>query len=449
MSVHHRVLAVVAAVATASFVSPRPAGAADQGWGPWQEAGSHTLAVALADGTTALVSVGGPRDATVYDQRRAPDGEPGPRSEVTSVTGVEDCRPVDAATALGNVAVALECRERTGLEDPPTTLVELVWTGDDGWVRHVQREGRLGSLDYSPGGQYVVFASNSSYGRAHHVTSYHADLGWRDLRRREAGSTGDDLVAAVSDAGDVVALRGAGFEDEPGYWFGGRLRIETYDAATDTWTRRVTRRYPDGGIDPSAIDVSGGRIVATVARFRSTGGLDGLDAKVVVLSGRPGHPRFWSSPRWDRRVLASSAAITRSGVGVTAWQTEHARGTARPWLATWAPDRAQPRWHDLAGRTTLTRAATYGRVLDLSVSAEGRAAVAHVRHRPGAGHATVAASSFRVGRHGGLRRPVDATWRRPVNSTVDVTASATSASLTLGRLAGYVPSARTHYTVCC
>ena len=26
-------------------------------------------------------------------------------------------------------------------------------------------------------------------------------------------------------------VRGSGSEDEPGYWFGGRLRVETYDDA--------------------------------------------------------------------------------------------------------------------------------------------------------------------------------------------------------------------------
>ena len=44
------------------------------------------------------------------------------------------CRPVEAVTALGNFAVAVECQAKTGLEDPPTRLVELVWTDDDGWV---------------------------------------------------------------------------------------------------------------------------------------------------------------------------------------------------------------------------------------------------------------------------------------------------------------------------
>jgi len=166
--------------------------------------------------------------------------------------------------------VAVECQANTGLEDPPTTLAELVWTGDDGWVWHVQPEGELGSLDYSSHGRYVVFTTNSQYGRAHHVTSYHADLGWRDLTRRELGSTGDDLVAAINDAGSVVALRGAGFEDEPGYWFGGRLLVESYDATTGTWRQRFSRRYPDGGVDPAGIDLAAGRIVATLVRSRST-----------------------------------------------------------------------------------------------------------------------------------------------------------------------------------
>ena len=300
--VHRRLSALcVAVVAASTLVALSPADAEEHQWSPLQEAGGSTLAVALDNQTTALVSVGGPDDATIYDQRRTAAGTLGPRIEVTTVDDVASCRPVDAVTALGNFAVAVECQAKTGLEDPPTRLVELVWTDDDGWVWHVQPEGELGSLDYSVHGQYVVFTSNSQYGRPHHVTSYHADLGWRDLTRRELGLTGDDLVAAINDAGNLVALRGAGFEDEPGYWFGGRLRVETYSATAGKWTQQFTRNYPDGGIDPAGIDMAAGRIMATLVRSRSTGQLNGLADKVVVLSGKPNRPRFWSSRGWNRQ----------------------------------------------------------------------------------------------------------------------------------------------------
>jgi hypothetical protein len=92
--------------------------------------------------------------------------------------------------------------------------------------------------------------------------------------------------------------------------------------------------------------------------------------------------------------------------------------------------------HDLSWRTTLTDAALSGRAMDLSVSANGRGAIAYVRKRAGADHSTVGAASFRVGRNGGVRRPVDATWQQPVDTTVNVTASATATSITLGRLIG-------------
>ena len=449
MSVHRRLLALVAVAATAStLATPSPAGAADGGWSPLVEAGGHALAVALDDGTTVLVSVGGPDDATVYDQRRSATGELGPRTAVTTVGDAEACRPAQAATAAGNLAVAVECSAKTDLEDPPTRLAELVWTGDDGWVSHVQPEGELGSLDYSPQGQYAVFTSNSRYGRGHHVTSYQADLGWRDLKRRELGGYGDDLVAAIGDDGDVVALRGAGFEDEPGYWFGGRLRLETYDAATGAWTRQFDRRYPNGGIDPAAVDVAEDRITATVVRSRSTGQVDGLDDRLVLLSGEPGEPRSWSPTRWSRDVLAATAAVTRSGVAVAAWQEVGRGGAVQPRFATWAPGRGRPRVWDLQRRTTLTNAATSGRALDVAVSATGHGAVAYVRHRSGVAHAEVAGASFRVDRHGRLHDLVETTWRRPVGTTVDVTAGATSASVTLGRMARtyYVPPT-TRYSV--
>jgi hypothetical protein len=427
--------ALVVAVAP-TLRAPSPVDAAAEGWSPLQEAGGSTLAVALDDRTAALVSVGGPDVATIYDQRRTAAGTVGPATEIMSVSDARQCAPVEAVTALGNVAVAVECQADTRLEDPPTKLVELVWTGDDGWVWRVQPEGELGSLDYSAHGQYVVFTSNSQYGRPHHVTSYHADLGWRDLTRREHGVNGDDMVAAVTDAGNVVALSGAGFEDEPGYWFGGRLRIETYDASAGRWSQRFTRSYPDGGIDPQGIDTADGRIMATVVQSRSTGQVHGLADKVVVLSGRANRPRFWSSPTWSRQVLTGFAAVTRSGVGVAGWQAVDGRRTAKPWFATWAPGHEQPAVHDLSWRTTLTDAALSGRAMDLSVSANGRGAIAYVRKRAGADHSTVGAASFRVGRNGGVRRPIDATWQQPVDTTVNVTASATATSITLGRLIG-------------
>ena len=264
--VHRRLSALCAlAVAASTLATLSPADAADDEWAPLQDAGGSTLAVPLDNRTTALVSVGGPDDATIYEQRRTA-GTLGPSTEVMTVEGATSCRPVEAVTELGNFAVAVECQVKTGLEDPPTRLVELVWTGDDGWVWHVLPEGDLGSLDYSPQGQFVVFTSNSGYGRPHHVTSYHADLGWRDLTRRELRLTGDDMVAAISDTGNVVALRGAGSEDEPGSWYGGRLRIETYHDTAGKWTQQFTRDYPGGGINPSGIDMAAGRIVATVGR---------------------------------------------------------------------------------------------------------------------------------------------------------------------------------------
>src|SRR4051794_22920838 len=92
------------AVATLGRLSPASA-AADE-WSPLHEAGDSTLAVTLDDQSTALVSVGGPDDATIYDQRRTAAGTLGPTTAVTTVQGAASCRPVEAVTALGNFAVA-------------------------------------------------------------------------------------------------------------------------------------------------------------------------------------------------------------------------------------------------------------------------------------------------------------------------------------------------------
>ena len=445
--VRRRLSTLLSIAAASALVALSPADAAEDQWSPLQEAEGSTLAIALDDQTTALLSVGGPDDATIYDQRRTAEGTVEPPTEVTTVGGVESCRPVEAVTAVGNFAVAVECLTKTGLEDPPTTIVELVWTGDDGWVWYVQPDSEVGAVDYSPQGQYAVFTTNSEYGRPHHLTSYHADLGWRDLTRRELPLTNDDLVAAITDSGNLVALRGAGSEDEPGSWIGGRLLIETYDDTSGKWTQRFARTYPDGGIDPEGIDMAGGRFVATVVQSRSTGELIGLEDKVVILSGKPSNPRLWSSPRWNRQILTASTAITQEGVGVAAWQAVGNGRTAKPWFATWTPKR-KPSVHDLKWRTTLTDAAVSGLALDMSVSANGRGVIAYVRHQRGVDHSTVGGASFRVGRDGALSGQIDATWQQPVDTTVNVTASASATSITLGGMVGpFYPSPETRYSV--
>ena len=145
MIVHRRLsLLCVAVVAASTWALPSPVDAAEGRWSPLQEATDSTLAIALDSQTTSLISVGGPDEATIYDQRRTAGGNLGPITEVTTVADAEYCRPVEAVTASGNFAVAVECQAKTGLEDPPTRLVELVWTGDDGWVVRVQPEGELG-----------------------------------------------------------------------------------------------------------------------------------------------------------------------------------------------------------------------------------------------------------------------------------------------------------------
>lgn len=439
--------AVLALAALPMLAGTSPAGAAGDGWSPLRDAEEHTLAVALDAETVARISIGGPDEATVYDQRTV-SGVDGPRTAVMTVDDAESCRPVEAATSLGDVAMAVECHVRTDSEEPPTRLVELVWTADDGWVWQVQPEGGLRSLDWSPQGQYVVFSSGSSYGRPHRVTSYHADLGWRDLSRPELEVTGDDLVAAIDDEGNVVTLRGSGSEDEPGYWYGGRLRIETYSDRTGKWTVRYRQAYSDGGIAPGRIDVAGGRLAATVVESRSTGQLHGRADRVVLLSGTPREPRLWAPRRWSRDIRDATAGITQAGVATAAWLAEGRRRQARPWLATWAPSRREPALHRLGATTSLTRNAAPGNTLDLSVAADGHGVVSRVLLLRGARSTTVTTRSFVVSERGRLQEDGRVEWEQPVDATVDVMAGTEAASITIGRLNGFfVPSPVVQYAV--
>lgn len=127
--------------------------------------------------------------------------------------------PLAASGAQPTASVPDRIVGSAGVEEPPTRLLQLAWTGDDGWVCKVRPEGEIGSVDYSPQGQYALFASNSGYGRPHHLTSYHPDLGWRDLVRPELPlNTGEDLIAAINDTGSVLTVRSGGYEEEPGSW---------------------------------------------------------------------------------------------------------------------------------------------------------------------------------------------------------------------------------------
>ena len=200
-------------------------------------------------------------------------------------------------------------------------LAELVWTGDDGWVWRVQGDAVLGSVDYSPAGQYAVFATNSEYGRPHHVTSYHADLGWRDLTRRERGRpTIGDIVAAIDDSGDVVAIRGAGSEDEPGYWIGGRLRVETYDDAA-------------GDVDAAPHPELPGRRHRPEGHRRRRRALLGHAGRVALdrqagrsrqpdrpADGEAQQPAIVDLSAVETPVVTATAAITGDGVGAASWQ---------------------------------------------------------------------------------------------------------------------------------
>jgi len=426
--------------------------AAPPTWTPLESAGDNTLPIAQDHGRTLLISTGGPDDATIYEQHRAADGSLGPRTAITTVDEAEGCLPARSATAIGNVAVAVECRTTTGLEDPPIRLAALVHTDDDGWTWQIFGDARLGSLDYSPGGQYVVFTTNSEYGRRHHVTTYHADLGWQDLRRRERGFSGDRVIAAVTDAGAIIELQSAGSEDEPGYWIDGRLALSRFDPVTARWTRLQTHRYPDGGIFGTDIDVAGGRVFATATRYRDTGQLNGRDARLLVLRGGVPHAHIEMVGEFTRGILAAHSAITRDGVGVAAWQAKGDDRLAAAAFLTWSPRRSNPTVVDLQATTKVTNAVGFGRGLDLALQANGHGVIAWVESSRKASRSTVGAASFAIARHGrivesGPRRPVDATWRdRPLNTTVSVSSSVRGGTVTLGRLDLFLPSRQVRFS---
>ena len=92
----HLLASLTALLATTGSALTATGPAPAEVWSPLQEATGSTLAVALDGGSTALISVAGADEATIVDQRRAPDGTLGVATEVMTVEDAEACRPVDA-----------------------------------------------------------------------------------------------------------------------------------------------------------------------------------------------------------------------------------------------------------------------------------------------------------------------------------------------------------------
>ncbi len=434
------VLSVALVSAGSAGAFPLLPAAAEDGWGNRQAVNGTTVAAVLEDGTTVLLSTGGRREQTVYERRRAPDGDLDRRTAITTLPKGQQCVVTDVDVQQATIAAGVECLIRTALDDPPGIAVELVWTHADGWSRETHRKCEINSVDVSPDGEHAVFATRLQYaGEPQHITTWSDPDGLVDHPRGERGLWGDEYVAGVGDDGRVTALRTAGFEDEPGYWGFGRLVLMRLDPTSGEWSRGLTRRYESQGIDGVDVDVAaGGAVVASYLRHRSTRGQwpDAPDTSLWLLRKQVGTPPTLDAvSERTRDVFAVDSGITGSGVGVVAWQQRGVGASFDTWRTHWpvgAPEPVDARRLD-RGEPTLGIRAGYG--MSLAVGAGGHTAMAWVsRHRSGTTTTAWASPA-------GARRPHEDNsrqWDDSRNAVVAATAGAGGVSaVVLGHVRWY------------
>ncbi len=439
--------AKLVSVLAVGFVSVGSAGAfpllpaaAEDGWGDREAVNGTERAAVLEDGTTMLLSTGGQREQIVYERRRAPDGDLGRRTAVTTLPGGQQCEVADVDVQRSTVAAGVECLIRTGVDDPPGIAVELVWTEADGWSRATYRKCEISSADVSPNGEHAVFATRLQYaGTPQHLTTWSAADGLVDHPRTERGLWGDEYVAGVGDDGRVTVLRTAGFEDEPGYWGFGRLALLRLDPVTGEWSNGITRRYETQGIRGVDLDVAAdGAVVASFLRYRSTASQwpDAPDTSVWLLRKRAGTPpTLVAVSELTRDVFAVDSGITGAGVGVVAWQQGRPDSPASTWRAHWPADAPVPVHATRLGRGEATPGVRAGYGLALAVDADGSTVLAWVSRDASGTSATAWAAPA------GARRPHDdnsRAWAEARNAAVAATVGASgTAAVILGNVRWY------------
>ncbi len=414
--------------------------AADGGWGDLEATDGTDHVAVLEDGTTVLLSTGGSRDQVVFEQRRAPDGDLGPRTVVTSFDHGAQCAVGDVDVQASTVAFGVDCVVRTGEDEPPGIAGEFIWTEATGWVRESHRKSEVSSVDVSPDGGHAVFTTYVQYaGTPHHVTTWSAADGMVDHERPQRGLWGDDFVAGVGDGGRVTVLCTAGFEDEPGYWGFGRLVLERLDPETGEWSMGRIHRYESQGIRGVDLDVAAdGSVTGSFLRFRSTAGgwPDAPDTSVWMIRQQGGTPTTLvpvSEP--SRDVFVAESGVTAAGVGVVAWQQGGQQRALSTRRTHWLPDAAEPAHARQLERGLHTEAVAAGFGLSLAVGGDGHTVLGWVTRDDSGTTATTWASAARA------PRPDDAhsrVWQGTRNVTVRSAAGAGGESaVLLGHLRWY------------
>jgi hypothetical protein len=359
---------------------------AAHGWQPLEQVAGPTMSAVLDDGTTVLLTAAGPKDSEIYQQRRSPDGTYGDPTLVAGTTA-KNCVIDHVDAARSTVGASFRCQPLGQLEDPPSIAVEIV-LGPGGVFARRFDDSRTSSVDVSPNGRFVVFATdNELFGTREHVLSYSFIDGPTDRSWRERGDFGDRIVAAVDNSGDVEMLRTTGFEDEPSFWVGGAIELRHYDPTADKWALDFANRKPGVGVTDSDVDLAGdGRVFATFVRhYRSA-------EELWTLRGeQPDDSQLRQLSNRTPNIYANSSALTAKGTALTAWQLHTPKDHVATLFASWAPGMSSPRKSSVDDGSVETPSINASRGLNLSATPDGHYTLSWVRRSPGATRAVVTA----------------------------------------------------------
>jgi hypothetical protein len=432
----------VAAAATAFLLSAVPgpptayAGKArSDGWSEPRAITGPGKPVVLDDGSTIFISVGGPRDGHVFAQRQREDGTRGPRTEIGAL--FHDC-VVSGADAEGMTAAAGVTCYRGG-EDPVPWTLALVRRGS-GWKQQVLRDAEVVSVDVAPAGFYAVVGTASSFGNGGHTLRWHRGDGFSDLRPPTHDPYSAD-VSAVGDRGQLAVLAVDGFEDEPGFFTDGYLRLLRRSERNQTWRMVYQRDLDDRGLSDARIELDRrGRLFGAYTRSLSTGGRWPREDRSVWLVSQSANiePRLTKASADVQDVLSLQVGQTTRGTGTAAWQLlTHDRRVITVFANR---QRTGETLRVRMGVGTPTRAVRAGYGLSLDTAGTNKSILSWVAHRQGSGYSVVSSRLFayvhRPTTQAALRRGL--TVLAPMSATVAVArGSGGDAALAIGRLGRY------------
>ncbi len=386
------VIAVGAAVIVAtpaSSATPSRAALAGAWTAPTLVVRTQHVAI-LADGTTVLFSIGGSKGDKVFERRRTTDGTISAKTLIRVVTGAERCSVGATDVQRDVIAVAVHCYKRDGFEDPPPWSAALVWSAKSGWKSRALPERSVSSLDISPNGRHVAFVGSAFYRDDYRILTWSQNGGFTTVTYPQRLLA--NLIACIGNQGQLAGLSTVSFEDEPGFFIAGKLRLIRYSSAEKTWRPEFVRTYSRAGALGSEMDMAAdGSVIAAIVHSTSDGGTEPKNRRVKLLrSAADGTRSMTSVGPWDNEVLTPRLGVSAAGDGVATWQ----QGTGpqqTTYVATWPNTSSAPLSAINLGTTQRFDETTEDRRTALSIAGTGLASLAWFTVEGGVGTTHVVA----------------------------------------------------------